>query len=99
MKRYVGWVLLALCLVFTYQGWQTRAGIAESQPRAKSVACSVQDKCVLAHEEPSALMADFMARKYEYKTSVGPVTVTCTRPYVFFGNFQCTPVVGSMGAK
>ncbi|MEM6993773.1 MAG: hypothetical protein AAF721_24880 [Myxococcota bacterium] len=99
MKGYVGWVLLAACLVFTYQGWQTRSGVAESQARAKSVACDVGRECVLAHEQPGAIQADFMSRRYQFKTSVGPVTVTCARPYIFFGNFECKSVVGSMGTK
>ncbi|MBL4685071.1 MAG: hypothetical protein JKY37_10820 [Nannocystaceae bacterium] len=99
MKGYVGWILLAVCLVFTYQGWQTRSGIAETEGRARGVVCDVAQDCVLGSEQPRALMADFMARRYEFKTSIGPVTVTCAREYVVIGNFKCTPSVGSMGSR
>lgn len=98
MKQYVGWSLLLVCLVATYQGWQTSKGVADTQDRARAVACDIGEECVISHEQPRAVKADFMARKYEFKTSVGPATVTCKREYVFFGSFSCTSSIGSIGA-
>lgn len=99
MKKYVGWVLLAICLVVTYQGWQTSSGVAETQDPAQTVACNVGDDCVVTGTEPSAIKSDFMTRQYQFNTSKGPVTVTCKRQYLFFGNFSCTPKLGSLGVS
>lgn len=100
MKTYVGWVLLAICLVCTYQGFQTSRGVADTEGAARSVVCDSGGKdCLLAQEKPSVVKADFMSRQYQFDTSEGPVTVTCTRQYIFFGGFSCTSTAGSLPTK
>lgn len=95
MKGYVGWLLLALCLVVTYQGWQTRSKVGETQDRARAAVCSDGSTCLLARDEPTVVRADFLSRQYQFATNKGPSTVTCTRPYLLFGDFQCQAAPGS----
>jgi hypothetical protein len=39
---------------------------------------------------------DAFARRYQYKTSVGPVAVTCRRAWMFFGAWSCKSALGSL---
>ena len=95
MKGYIGWALLAVSLGVAYQGWQTTKGVGKTAAQASRSACSLSEECTLSHDQPTRTAANFLARKYTFKTSMGPVTVTCKRQYLVLGGFECRPAIGS----
>lgn len=96
MKRWVGWVLLALSLVVAYQGWANVTKVAETENLAESVACQIGKECALVVDGLAGYKADVFARHYQWQTTQGPVHVTCTRAWMFFGNWSCTSELGSL---
>lgn len=91
MKQWIGWVLLALSLIVTYQGWRNSQPTPETQDMSRGVACEGRDACEVEGTHPNKVATDFFAREYEWKTSTGPVSVRCRRTYVFAGNWACRP--------
>jgi hypothetical protein len=96
MKSWVGYVLLAICLVIAYQGWGNVQNTEASEERARSMACEGTPDCVLIHREVMAFKADVINRRYQFDTSKGPITVTCRRDLFFFGAWTCIPAAGTI---
>lgn len=96
MKQWVGYILLALCLVGSYQGWQN-SKVDDSLTRSsQAMACQVDDDCLLKDDGPTKIGTDFFSQSFEFDTSIGPVTVKCTRALFLFGAWECAPSKGSM---
>ena len=89
MKGWVGWVLLAVSLVVTYQGWTNSRPTRDTLDRSRGAACEGAEGCTVVAEQPRSVRTDFLARHYEWKTSGGVVTVRCERAYVFAGAWAC----------
>jgi hypothetical protein len=89
MKNWVGWVLLALSLYATYEGWRNSQPTQETEDLSKAEACKGRDGCTVEGPRPEQILTDFFGRKYEWRTSTGPVEVSCTRAYVFQGAWSC----------
>ncbi|MEM9454798.1 MAG: hypothetical protein AAGF11_11510 [Myxococcota bacterium] len=89
MKKWIGWILLALSLVITYQGWQNSQPRAETQDMSRPVACEGRAGCTVEGARPQKVATDWLRREYEWKTSTGPVLVRCRRAYVFAGRWAC----------
>jgi hypothetical protein len=95
MKQWVGYILLALCLVLAYQGYGNVSNSTATQAAAKAVACEGIPECGLTQEKPRAFKSNVVSRRYQWATSVGPVTTTCRRTAIFFGAWQCTSAKGA----
>lgn len=95
MKKWVGWVLLALCLWATYEGWRNSQAAPETEAQSKPLACQGRDGCTVEGERPAEIRTDFFGRQYTWKTSAGPVKVKCARAYVFAGAWACAAAAGS----
>lgn len=91
MKQWIGWVLLALSLLVTYQGWHNSRPGAETQDMSRPVACEGRAECEVEGERPQKVATDFLGRDYEWRTSTGPVSVRCQRAYLFAGRWACRP--------
>ena len=46
--------------------------------------------------KPKAYKANAVTRRYQWVTSQGPVTTTCSRKLWFFGSWECTAALGSL---
>lgn len=90
VKGLFGYVVLGVCVVLAYQGYQNTSDPDATEPLAKSVACQVDSQCVLKGERPREIRSDVFGRYYDWKTTVGPVEVTCRRELLFFGEWACT---------
>ncbi|MCX4246491.1 hypothetical protein [Paraliomyxa miuraensis] len=95
MKKWVGWVLLAVSLWVTYQGWQNSQAEPRTEDMSKPVACQGREGCTVDADRPQELRTDFLGRSYTWKTSGGPVKVACARAYVFAGEWTCTAAPAS----
>lgn len=92
MKQWIGWVLLAVSLYVTYQGWRnSQPSTMETQDMSRGVACEGRDDCHVEGTNPQKLSTDFLGRDYEWKTSTGAVSVHCQRAYIFAGRWACGP--------
>ena len=89
MKKWVGWVLLALSLYATYEGWRNSQPTPETEALSKPEACKGREACTLAAERPTEIRTNFFGRTYTWTTSSGPVEVACARAYVFQGAWAC----------
>ncbi len=89
MKRWVGLVLLGLSLWVTYEGWRNAQPERSTQDQARGQACKNRERCEVKDQQPSRIRADWFGREYEWKTSAGPVSVSCGRVYVFAGPWRC----------
>jgi hypothetical protein len=90
MKKWVGWVLLVLSLYVTYEGWQNSQRAQAVADLSKAAACNGREGCKVEVEHPSELRTSFLGHEYVWKTSTGPVTVSCQRALVFQGAWSCT---------
>jgi len=90
MKKWVGWVLLALSLYVTYEGWRNSQPAQATEDLSKAEACKGREGCTVEGLRPIELRTDFFGREYTWKTSAGPVEVSCARAYVFQGAWACT---------
>lgn len=89
MKKWVGWVLLALSLYVTYEGWRNSQPGPETEASSKGEACKGREACTVEAERPAEIRTDFFGRAYTWKTSTGMVEVACSRAYVFQGAWAC----------
>jgi hypothetical protein len=90
MKKWVGWVLLALSLYVTYEGWRNSRPTPQTEELSKATACQGREGCKVEGEQPSTIHTSFLGRNYTWKTSAGPVEVACARTYVFQGTWVCS---------
>jgi hypothetical protein len=96
MKKWVGWVLLAVSLVVAYQGYQNSVNDPRTQDLARQIACDGQAQCVLKEGAPSKVKTNIVSRYYEWSSNDGPITTECTREAVFFGGWKCKAQRGSL---
>ncbi len=89
VKGLFGYVVLGVCLLLAYQGYQNTSDPEATEPLAKAVACDVDSQCVLSGERPREIRSDVFGRYYEWRTTVGPVEITCRRALWFFGAWAC----------
>ena len=62
MKKWVGWVLLALSLYATYEGWRNSQPTPETEALSKPEACKGREACTLAAERPTEIRTNFFGR-------------------------------------
>ena len=89
VKQWVGWVLLALSLVVTYQGWRNSKPTVLTETMSSKVACEKRADCKVEAVGPQKVSTDFLSRTYEWRTTKGPVEVRCQRAFIFFGAWDC----------
>ncbi len=89
MKKWVGWVLLALSLFITYQGWRNSQPGRDTQDMSRRTACEGQEKCTVEGKDPQSIRTNFFARDYEWRAKEETVAVRCQRAYVFAGVWSC----------
>ncbi|RMG95837.1 MAG: hypothetical protein D6705_12770 [Deltaproteobacteria bacterium] len=97
MGRIASYLLLAACIVVGYQGYENAREAparAMGEGLAMQTACEIHPQCVVS-AGPTKITADITRRRYLYRTSHGLVVVTCTRDYVFFGDWSCTSERGT----
>lgn len=87
--KWVGWVLLALSLYATYEGWRNSQPEPATETMSKPIACQGREGCTVKGERPSEIRTDFFGRDYTWATSAGPVKVSCQREYVLQGAWSC----------
>lgn len=97
MKGWIGWILLALSLLVAVGGYRNQRPEQETEDMSKLAACDVGEPCKVDAQRPFKIRTDVISRRYEWATSVGPVTVTCKRKLVLAGDWQCAPARGPMG--
>ncbi len=89
IKALFGYVVLGICILLAYQGYQNTSDPESTEHIAKAVACDVDARCLLKQERPREIRSDVFGRYYNWKTTVGPVDITCRRKFVFFGSWSC----------
>lgn len=94
MKGWIGWILLALSLSIALAGYRNSRNEPETEELARGVVCSVAKDCVKASERPNTVRTDYVRRRYEWATSIGPVHVVCKRKLWLVGNWTCEPKTG-----
>jgi hypothetical protein len=97
VKGWIGWILLALSLLVAVGGYRNQRPEQETEDMSKLAACDVGEPCTIDAKRPFKIRTDVMSRRYEWATSVGPVTVACKRRFLLAGNWQCVPTRGPMG--
>jgi hypothetical protein len=96
MKGWIGYALLAASLVVAFQGYGNVSNPEGTQALAKSVACDADSQCILKAEDPEEVRTDVFGRKYQWRSSVGPVHAICRRSFIFFGPWHCDAHKGAM---
>ncbi len=96
MKAWVGYGLLAISLVVAYQAFQNSRSTPETEAQAKGVACDIDPDCMVKQRYPSEVRTDIVRRRYQWRTTQGPVTVECNRTMYLLGRWECTPTRGAM---
>lgn len=96
MSRLIGIVVLAGCLYIGYQSYENAKPDQAMQDSSKGIACEVDESCVVQASDPRVVKGDVFRRQYEWRTTVGPVTVECSRTYIWFGPWTCVPHEGSI---
>lgn len=94
MKRWVGWVLLAISLFIAFEGYENAQVEVATEELARSVACDLEGGCVLRTERPREVRTDILQRRYAWSTNKGAVHVVCRRELLFAGTWSCVPYPG-----
>lgn len=94
--RIFAYVLLGAAIVISYQGWKNSQLTPATAALAKEHACDLDSSCIVLDDVPRIGRADVIRHRYEYKTTLGVMTVTCKRELLFFGAWSCTPANGRM---
>ncbi len=97
MKGWVGWILLALSLLVAVAGYRNQRAEPGTEEQSRFAACDLGEPCSPLAERPYKIRTDVLRRRYEWTTSVGPVTVTCRRRFVFVGEWACVTAKGELG--
>jgi hypothetical protein len=95
-KKVMGGLVLAVCLLISYQAWQNAR--LDPETEALSMEAAEADGAVLQRERPNFTRTDPVRRRYEWRTDQGQKVVTCMRDMVFFGGWSCEAVPGSIGS-
>ena len=96
MKGWIGWILLVLSLLIALAGYRNSRNEPETEELARGVVCSVAQDCKKASERPHTVRTDYVRRRYEWATSVGPVHVVCKRHLWLIGNWTCEAKQGAL---
>lgn len=88
--RIAAYVLLAVSIVISFQGWKNAQLTPETAKLARGHACDLDSSCIVLDEQPRIGRADVIRHRYEYNTTHGMMTVTCKRQWLFFGEWSCT---------
>jgi hypothetical protein len=94
VRRVVSYGLLAVCIFITYQSYVNSRQESGTEELAKRIACDVDSACILTHDRASQTRTDPFRRRYEFKTTIGSVLVTCKRGMIWLGAWKCTPERG-----
>lgn len=94
MKRIGSYALLAAALFLTYQSYENSRQRPETEEYAKRVACDIDSNCILQADIPGETRTDPIRRRYEFRTSIGAVLVTCKRQMLWLGDWKCTSEKG-----
>ena len=92
--RIFAYVLLAVAIVISFQGWKNAQLTPETAKLARDHACDLDSSCIVLDEQPRLGRADVIRHRYEFKTTHGMMTVTCKREQLFFGAWSCTVEAG-----
>jgi hypothetical protein len=96
VKGWVGWLLLVLSLLVAIGGYRNQRVELETEELSRTVVCELGEPCTVSAERLGKIRTDVLRRRYEWVTSLGPVTVTCRPRFVFVGRWQCVPARGPM---
>jgi hypothetical protein len=99
MKKWVGYVLLAIAVVVAYQGYVNAQNGPLTQDLARSGACDVDSQCVLKGDDPQVVRTDVFQRRYEWRSTVGPIVSQCRRSLIFLGSWSCASEKGSLAGR
>jgi CTP:molybdopterin cytidylyltransferase MocA len=94
--RIFAYVLLAVAIVISFQGWRNAQVTSASTAMAKDHACDLDSSCIVLDDQPRVGRADVIRHRYEFKTTHGMMTVTCKRQLLFFGPWSCTVAEGRL---
>ena len=98
MKQLLSYVLFGGSLVIGYQAYVNSRLEPDTEALARREACSIDSKCLVHNPEPKEQRSGPTGRRYEWRTTIGPVTVSCQRRYIFFGAWSCESERGGFGA-
>jgi hypothetical protein len=87
--RIFAYVLLAVSIVISFQGWKNAQLTPETAKLAKQHACDLDSSCIVKDAQPRMGRADVIRHRYEFNTTHGMMTVTCKRELFFFGDWAC----------
>lgn len=90
VRGLFGYVVLAVCVLLSYQGYQNTLNPEATEHIAQGMACDVDPGCVIDGERPAEITTDVFGRHYQWRTSIGRVDTRCRRSMIFFGAWSCT---------
>lgn len=97
MNRVIGFAVLALCAFIAYQSYLNSQPGPETQQLAIDTACDIGEKgCTVRKGGARAIKTDVTQRQYQFSTTTGPVTVTCSRTYIWLGPWSCKSAKGKI---
>jgi hypothetical protein len=96
MKGWIGWILLVLSLLITLAGYRNSRAEPETEEQARGLVCSGVKDCVKSSELPHTVRTDYVRRRYEWATTVGPIHVVCRRVLYLIGNWSCEAKQGPL---
>lgn len=89
MQKISGLVVLAVCLVAAYLGWQTSQESPEVLKASRDAACGPYSGCTVEAEAPHRVERNVFRHRYDWATSLGPAIVECRKAKVWIGPWDC----------
>ena len=106
LRSFASYVVLAVALFVTYQGFQNSRAKPETEELSRSHACDLESSCIVIgvkshrrgsdESRPTAVKTSMISRQYEWETNLGSVVVTCRRAKYFLGAWACSTEPGKL---
>lgn len=86
-KGWVGYVLLAVCVVAAMQGYRTSQRHPEVEAMARALACPEGARC--DRKRPRRVETGMLGQRYIWARGGRSVTVSCSRALLWVGAWRC----------
>jgi hypothetical protein len=97
MKQFIWYLLFAVMLFVSYQGYVNSKDDPETEALSRQAVCDVDKDCGIAPQAQAGVRAtDIFSRKYQWVSKSGTYVATCKREYMFVGHWKCEAQPGQL---
>lgn len=98
MKQFIWYLLFAVCVFVSYQGYVNSKDDPETEAMSREAVCVLDKDCGIAPAAQAGVRTtDIWSRNYQWTSKSGSYVATCKREYTFVGHWNCVAQPGQIG--